>query len=772
MYEYQLAMNPKNKRHILDDKRLFYKKYSDFFVHKVADIKDLKNKAKVAEEILSNPSGKLVFKEADGKCGAQVKIKESKDFDRQSMITYMEQHNYGLVEEFVEQHRELNRLSPSAVNTVRIFTQLNDQGDVDILGCRLRISVDSPVDNMGAGNLAAPIDEKTGQVNGSGVYSDITKPEQNIHPITKVQIKGFQIPFWDETLQMIKKAALLHPENRSIGWDVVITERGPGLIEGNHDWCKLLWQLPHKEQSKGTRTFDLRLWDDVKGQGGFHAAAGEEWVRDVKYQRFNVLTHEFTHQVHSILTQKQRDKITSLYQQAKKEGWTLDSYADFNEMEYLAQGVEAYISEAKFPDQKGTSGHTRADLKEKDPELFRFISELNNRKSYRGNEIRAYREKGFYMLGRRNPERAVAIAEEGLQHYGNHPDLFELLGQSERIRGNYKRAIKVDKKIIDKFPDDARGYINLAEDIVLAEHDFDRAVKILQKAQQNYPNSFELQMALAKHSYDSGNPDQMKKVIEGALELIESPNPYASYPEPWYLLARGYLSMKEYAEAEKALRRSLEQIDRQNPAGWADLAFIYHQTDSLKEGKKYLSIAKTLNSADVRVQEVEAQFLIFEGETNRARDLLEQALDQYPQRLQILVLLSTIAEEKDSMEEKQYIDQGLEIISKRAPVEFVWKDNSYVAMGRWNARSAAYLYTRAAELAEDRNEINQAREYHRKAVQYFSHNFESMVELIRLYGENDDLKAAKRLYQQLQDLESPKLYLKQGKRYLEMFSNG
>ena len=31
---------------------------------------------------------------------------------------------------------------------------------------------------------------------------------------------------------------------RSIGWDIVITENGPGFIEGNHDWCKLLWQLP------------------------------------------------------------------------------------------------------------------------------------------------------------------------------------------------------------------------------------------------------------------------------------------------------------------------------------------------------------------------------------------------------------------------------------------------------------------------------------------------------------------------------------------------
>jgi hypothetical protein len=87
-------------------------------------------------------------------------------------------------------------------------------------------------------------------VKGPGVYSDITKPDQEYHPVTDVKIRGFQVPFWKESLEMVKDAALRHPQNRSIGWDVVITEKGPGLIEGNHDWCKLLWQLPVKKGLK------------------------------------------------------------------------------------------------------------------------------------------------------------------------------------------------------------------------------------------------------------------------------------------------------------------------------------------------------------------------------------------------------------------------------------------------------------------------------------------------------------------------------------------
>jgi len=250
MFEYQLQMNPKSERTILDDKTKFYKKYGNYFVHTVADVEAIKKNTDVAKKLIDNSSGKIVFKVADGKCGIAVQIERVEKFSPTTLVTFMESNSFDLVEEFITQHAELNKLSPSAVNTVRIFTQLDKQNKVQLLGCRLRISVNSSVDNMAAGNMAAVIDETTGIVVGKGVYSDITKPDEEVHPVTGVSIVGFQVPFWKETLEMVKKAALQHPQNRSIGWDIVITENGPGFIEGNHDWCKLLWQLPAKKGLK------------------------------------------------------------------------------------------------------------------------------------------------------------------------------------------------------------------------------------------------------------------------------------------------------------------------------------------------------------------------------------------------------------------------------------------------------------------------------------------------------------------------------------------
>jgi hypothetical protein len=249
MYEFQRLSNPPDAREILRDKRLFYSAYKRFFRHQLFTLSDLGSSPELSIALLEGHSV-LVCKAASGNCGRQVAFFETAGKSADQFWNFLRSGKYDLVETFARQHPALSQLSPTAVNTVRIFTRLNEQNEVIILGCRLRISVNCRVDNLAAGNLAAPIDEQTGMLSGPGVYSDITKPDESVHPITGVPIVGFQIPFWPETLALARDAALLHPENRSIGWDIVITPDGPGLIEGNHDWCKLVWQMPVKQGLK------------------------------------------------------------------------------------------------------------------------------------------------------------------------------------------------------------------------------------------------------------------------------------------------------------------------------------------------------------------------------------------------------------------------------------------------------------------------------------------------------------------------------------------
>lgn len=76
----------------------------------------------------------------------------------------------------------------------------NENGAVDFLGARLRITINSKIDNLAAGNMAVPINLNTGLVIGPGVFSDITKDELIEHPITKVRLLGFKVLFLERVL--------------------------------------------------------------------------------------------------------------------------------------------------------------------------------------------------------------------------------------------------------------------------------------------------------------------------------------------------------------------------------------------------------------------------------------------------------------------------------------------------------------------------------------------------------------------------------------------
>lgn len=249
LYEYQLKMNPRKTRMVLEDKILFLKHFDPFIGRKHADRQTLQENPSLLQELLENKTDRLVLKGSRGQVGAEVEVVRCSEYSPAELMAHMKDNKYDLLEEYVVQHPDIMALSATGLNTVRVFTQIH-RGEIHFLGARFRISVDSPVDNMGAGNLAAPVDINTGIVTGPGVYSDITREDEAIHPLTGRSITGFSLPYWKEVLDLSRRAALHSPENRSVGWDIAITENGPELIEGNHNWCKLLWQLPVKEGLK------------------------------------------------------------------------------------------------------------------------------------------------------------------------------------------------------------------------------------------------------------------------------------------------------------------------------------------------------------------------------------------------------------------------------------------------------------------------------------------------------------------------------------------
>ncbi|MFN8673319.1 MAG: tetratricopeptide repeat protein [Candidatus Sericytochromatia bacterium] len=128
---------------------------------------------------------------------------------------------------------------------------------------------------------------------------------------------------------------------------------------------------------KNQRTFDGRLWDDTRGFSGENTGIGVEALVGAIYLNKNTLAHEFGHLLHNNLTQEEKTKITSLYNSAKTKNQFLDYYAATNELEYFAQGIEAYVSTQEKVTSKATGKNTQELLKKVDVELFNFIDGLS-----------------------------------------------------------------------------------------------------------------------------------------------------------------------------------------------------------------------------------------------------------------------------------------------------------------------------------------------------------------------------------------------------------
>ncbi len=458
---------------------------------------------------------------------------------------------------------------------------------------------------------------------------------------------------------------------------------------------KRLWELRHKERNRGRRTFDLRLWDDVKGQGGFHATAGEEWIRDVMYERFNVLAHEFMHQVHSILTEDQQKEVESLYREAKREGRTLDYYADYNEWEYLAQAYEAWISPRKLPELSGTAGHTRDELERLDPSVIPFLEKMNALDSYRENEIVAFRGKIQYLTREGDLEAAETEAEGALERYGEHFDLLSALSGVLQLKGDYGRAVEVGGRTIEAFPDRLRGYQDLAASRALGWHDHAGAAEALSRYLAQDPESDEAWLALAGYQISAGLFDEAEVSLRKADSIIGSPNPEERY---FSLQAQLALILGDTAAAREAYEYSLENISRGSIPAWTALSVMALREGDLEQAAKNLETARAIDKDRPRVREVAALLLDAQGDTAAALDTLAALHEEDPRRLQTLTELISLLGRFDPERASPYVEAGQRLIDAGDPVEYVYESDRFVAHGALTQPSIARFHAAVERL--------------------------------------------------------------------------
>ncbi len=238
-------LNPIEYRIVMDDKIICNRIFKDYIKRNYIDLRV--TNIDDFEKFLNNK--KYVFaKLVDGFGGQGVKrIKVSEIKDINKLYKKLIKNRQYLIEDEIIQHDYLNKINKFAVNNIRIVTILKDN-NVHILERILRIN-DGKTDTISSHDIQGRLDDE------GNLISNMVDDDLNVflkHPVTNYEFKSIKIPFMKETINLCKKAALLVPNIRFIGFDIAITRNGPEIIEVNPYPCYTNYQyyLMHDENEK------------------------------------------------------------------------------------------------------------------------------------------------------------------------------------------------------------------------------------------------------------------------------------------------------------------------------------------------------------------------------------------------------------------------------------------------------------------------------------------------------------------------------------------
>lgn len=146
-----------------------------------------------------------------------------------------------VVEQCIEQVHEMARFHPQSLNTIRIATFYNTS-EIKILFSLFRAGTgEAVVDNTAAGGVFASIDIVTGKIQSDGYLDNgyICKA----HPDTGCIFNGYQIPCWQDLLDIAIKAAQAFPQHNYICWDFALTDSGWIMVEANSKGAFMGYQV-------------------------------------------------------------------------------------------------------------------------------------------------------------------------------------------------------------------------------------------------------------------------------------------------------------------------------------------------------------------------------------------------------------------------------------------------------------------------------------------------------------------------------------------------
>ncbi|RZL35642.1 MAG: tetratricopeptide repeat protein, partial [Rubrivivax sp.] len=403
----------------------------------------------------------------------------------------------------------------------------------------------------------------------------------------------------------------------------------PVLVEsGATHFIKPMWmrlsETPQAHALKDARIdYDSRLWDDVRGMGGYFTVTGIEDVERTIFDKYNTVLHELTHQVHGVLTADAARDIEAHYQQAKardaktSEGF-LSRYAGGSVWEYFAEGANAELSPRR--DDYDGREIVRERLIERDPALralvLRFFAQRDTRASLPIALVNAGNQKledGKLADATALFERALKLAPDDEAALGARLYAFALEGNAARALSARALGQHPHSGALHVVAADAlwHGGAPLATEVVPA---LAAARDTLQGEDR-----FRVDLALADHHRRLGNVPQALAAYDAVL-AYQGDQPEALWGRAATLALAGRWD-EAFAQYEAVLRLRTGLLPLRR-----DYALDLLRAGRIEPARAQLKEALILDAHDPDTLALQAWLTLLDGDAPAAQRGAEQAL--------------------------------------------------------------------------------------------------------------------------------------------------
>lgn len=225
----------------LMDKAIMYKRYAKFIKRDWMLVDDKTSDSVIKEFIKKHH--KVMVKPVSSDQGNGIISISATDETAVEKVLNNRLKQALLLEELCENCSELNVINSNSLNTLRVYTVVNIDNEVDVVSTSLRCGCgDTVVDNWGSGGVGYPVDLECGVIVSPGL--DKKGNKHIIHPGTNLIMPGFMIPRYVEACQLAKE--IISTDKRVVyaGLDLAILPDRVELIEinfpGGHDFLQAL----------------------------------------------------------------------------------------------------------------------------------------------------------------------------------------------------------------------------------------------------------------------------------------------------------------------------------------------------------------------------------------------------------------------------------------------------------------------------------------------------------------------------------------------------